>query len=516
MPQNKVIYRNEDQTNQRIAKIYLYCIALCILEIILAYTGMDTTDKLVIWRDFGTSALLLFTPYFIYFILKKNGPWFKYVILGILIGIQIILYADFEINKYVFILWIMPLLFANMYFDRNLSIIIAGIVLLSINVIDIAHQATIFTPVHVVNGHTEVWKKTDLVADLVFIDMTLSILMLTSINLSGRTKKLLGDLVSTEEKNIILERLARLMKEANQVSSILVQSAKRLSEISSDSKSTNELNAEYSKTTSSSARITLDLVRNSNPLFINLADRVQEIAQYILELNKIATGLNEVTTQGSQAVTQATFEMETITKASQQSKVNMAKLSGLSKQIEQIIRAISAIARQTNLLALNASIEASRAGEQGHGFQVVASSIRDLATQAANATENIRDLVTGIQKEINLSVESIEHEADLVQVGLRVIRKAGEAFIAIATTEDRLTTHANQISAATQEIAANSNQVVTAANEIERQAQIGLTNAENIAAAADQQVAATQELLSQAESVYRIAEKLNMLGRKSK
>jgi len=338
--------------------------------------------------------------------------------------------------------------------------------------------------------------------------------MYVSVTVSGRTKRLLSDLVSTEEKNIILEKLARLMKEANQLSMILVGSAKRLSEISMESKETNEMSAGYSKTTSSSAKMTLDLIRNSNPLFINLVDRVQEIAQYILELNNIATKLNEVTTEGSKAITQAAMEMGLISKASQQSKAAMTKLSIMSKKIEQIVRTISIIARQTNLLALNASIEASRAGEQGHGFQVVASSIRELANQAAQATENIRDLVTGIQKEVTLAVDSIENEANLTQAGLDIINQAGDAFNVINATEDLLTSRANQISAATQEIAANSNQVISAADEIEKNAQTGLSNAENIAAAAEQQLASTQELLTQVDNVYRIAEKLNRLGRK--
>ena len=59
---------------------------------------------------------------------------------------------------------------------------------------------------------------------------------------------------------------------------------------------------------------------------------------------------------------------------------------GLAQAAERIGEVV---ARQTSLLALNASIEPVRAGESGQGFAVVASGVKKLASQTAQATENI-------------------------------------------------------------------------------------------------------------------------------
>jgi len=70
-----------------------------------------------------------------------------------------------------------------------------------------------------------------------------------------------------------------------------------------------------------------------------------------------------------------------------QDKANSLRHS--AEAIGEIITLISNIADQTNLLALNATIEAARAGEMGKGFAIVASEVKDLATQTARATQDI-------------------------------------------------------------------------------------------------------------------------------
>lgn len=78
-------------------------------------------------------------------------------------------------------------------------------------------------------------------------------------------------------------------------------------------------------------------------------------------------------------------------------RANQDRIRAVAEQVRQLsplAALISDISRQTNLLAINASIEAARAGREGAGFKVVATEVRRLSTQTAEAA---RQITEGIQ-----------------------------------------------------------------------------------------------------------------------
>ena len=86
----------------------------------------------------------------------------------------------------------------------------------------------------------------------------------------------------------------------------------------------------------------------------------------------------------------------------------MQKLGQAAQEIGHVTETITNISAQTNLLALNATIEAARAGSAGKGFAVVANEIKELARQTAEATEDIKARIAGVQGSTGMAITDID------------------------------------------------------------------------------------------------------------
>ncbi len=94
---------------------------------------------------------------------------------------------------------------------------------------------------------------------------------------------------------------------------------------------------------------------------------------------------------------------------------HMEELTSVTDSIGSIIDLINDIAEQTNLLALNATIEAARAGEAGKGFSVVASEVKNLATQTGKATDEIAGKIRMLQNTSATTGETLRKVVDLIE-----------------------------------------------------------------------------------------------------
>ena len=207
---------------------------------------------------------------------------------------------------------------------------------------------------------------------------------------------------------------------------------------------------------------------------------VQTVAVATEELHASISEISRQVAQASETANLAVAETE-------RTNATVEGLSDAAQKIGDVVSLIQNIASQTNLLALNATIEAARAGESGKGFAVVATEVKALATQTAQATEDISAQIAAIQHEASNAVTAIK------TIGT-TIAQMSEIATAIAAAVE-------QQSAATRDISQNIQEVSRGTSEVS--ANVGSVNE-----AANETGAAATEVLTAADDLSHQSEKL--------
>lgn len=252
----------------------------------------------------------------------------------------------------------------------------------------------------------------------------------------------------------------------------------------------------------------LKAVDKTSAVVVQLSAGIQQVAASSNQVAEQSVQAADKAKEGSASVEKAVSQMLHIEQTVNNSAEVVAKLGEGSKEIGQIVDAISGIAGQTNLLALNAAIEAARAGEQGKGFAVVAEEVRKLAEQSQDATKQIAALISDIKKDTEKAVIAMDEGTREVKVGTEVVTMAGHTFKEIATLITQVSEQVKSISAAIRQMASSTQQIVEAVEEIDEHSKTAVGQAQTVSAATEEQSAAMEEIASSSQNLANLAQDL--------
>ena len=205
------------------------------------------------------------------------------------------------------------------------------------------------------------------------------------------------------------------------------------------------------------------------------AENVQTVAAATEEL---ASSISEISRQVGESTRIAAQAVEQVAR----SEVTVTELASAANRIGEVVGLINTIASQTNLLALNATIEAARAGEAGKGFAIVASEVKNLATQTARATEGITAQVTAIQGSTQEAVETIKGIGQIIDKMSEIATTVAAAVEEQGAATAEIARNIQQAAAGTQNVSDNIEGVSDAANQSGETASDVLQSSDGLAA----------------------------------
>lgn len=133
------------------------------------------------------------------------------------------------------------------------------------------------------------------------------------------------------------------------------------------------------------------------------------------EISRTMDSLSESAAHVSEAVRGVLSNAERTLENTDAMVRRITELSAHAGRIAEILEVIREIADKSDLLALNGSLEANRAGEQGHGFALVAAEMRRLAERVTASVQDVKRLVTDIRESGSTTVMATEESRRLAQ-----------------------------------------------------------------------------------------------------
>jgi methyl-accepting chemotaxis protein len=288
--------------------------------------------------------------------------------------------------------------------------------------------------------------------------------------------------------NKVVENLRGANKELQGGIDILASSSTEiLATVSQVAASASETATAVSETST-----TAEEVKQTAHLSNQKAKAVQESAQKAASISEAGRKSVAETIEGMNRIHE---QMESIAES-------VVRLSEQGQTIGEIIATVNDLAEQSNLLAVNAAIEATRAGESGKAFAVVAQEVKTLAEQSRQATTQVRTILMEVQKATSAAVMATEQGSKAVAAGVLQATVAGESIGALAGSVSEAAQAAMQIAASSQQQLVGMDQIALAISNIQQ--------------ATTQNVAGTKQLEASARGLQELGGRLKVLVERQK
>ncbi|MFY0685985.1 MAG: hypothetical protein JXQ90_02410 [Cyclobacteriaceae bacterium] len=207
--------------------------------------------------------------------------------------------------------------------------------------------------------------------------------------------------------------------------------------ISADAQAQTELSAQMANERYDEIKVLLEKIRESTDVHQHISGTVNESSdkisisaqrqvdhvQHIFDsVQNIANYVNN----NQQSASATADQIDKAVGALLINKQTLEQTVDAVKMISEKVHQIEEISGQTDLLAINAAIEASRAGDAGKGFSVVANEVKKLAEHTQSSSHEIKEIVESSLAISETSRQHIAEMLELLQVIVDQVRKNEE------------------------------------------------------------------------------------------
>jgi Methyl-accepting chemotaxis protein len=370
----------------------------------------------------------------------------------------------------------------SLYYSKRYIIVLSALALIS-NIAQIASR--------IAAGYTDPVSTTNYslqVAILLTMLSTIIVLVNSSIRFKKDSEQSLSQAVeSREQQKKMLDDIVQItqilnnnLQSVHTTVDLIVSSSETVSKAVSDIAAGSVNTAEQLQTQTALT----DKIQNQ----INMTSKLSD------DMKVSATTTSNSAEHGIETMKQLNDTTQLLSQNNQNVFSLMNALKDKSNDIVKIIDTMKAISEQTNLLSLNAAIEASRAGESGRSFAIVATEIGKLAEQSNTSAVHIASIITQLQQDTDNAVQAVS-ELNTVSVEQdALVQKTGLAFQDISNNITEVSSKINNTHEKISAITLSNEKIVDAITKLSATSEETMSTTQEAAAI-------TQEHIQQLQAV---------------
>ncbi|NMO21805.1 methyl-accepting chemotaxis protein [Pyxidicoccus fallax] len=261
----------------------------------------------------------------------------------------------------------------------------------------------------------------------------------------------LGDLAANTWQ--LYQRLQELPRSLRTSAGDLASAGHRLSQASSQQNQTLSRQAAALH----QARATAQEIQQASHVAASRATSILQVAEKAASVGKLGEESLAGTEKGLASIREIAAGLHE----------QMLDLEQRAREVGRVSEVVKSLADQSHMLAINAAIEATRAGEHGKGFGVVARQMRDLADQSIQATNQVRGLLENMATATHHATSMSDQGVEGVETALAPLRTSGERLRELAALSQESAIAVRQITEAVSQQHHGVDQLFAAVRELD-------------------------------------------------
>jgi methyl-accepting chemotaxis protein len=328
------------------------------------------------------------------------------------------------------------------------------------------------------------------------------------------SKDEIGELAMSFNQMIL--SLREMIMQFRKSSDDIIEASKTLSTFVQDINFTAEEVAVISTQISKGAEKQSHLMDNTFAIMKRMADLIQVVAEKSQVAAESAQRAGETAKSERESLEKTREELEKVFSKIESSASLIRNFGEKIQKITKITDIITGIAEQTNLLSFNAAIEATRAGESGKGFSIVADEVRRLAEKAKGYAEDITSIIDAIKKDNLIISSSLDAQTEGVSFGRTAVGAAVSGLVDIMGKIIVMVDDIKEISSITQQQKQDAQLVVQDMGNVAKLAEEYVCATDETAKVAASQVESMNRMVSSTKNLSEISDRLKNAALKFK